>query len=248
MVTPLRGDRNDITFGILMLDTTFPRILGDVGHPETFSFPVIHRVIQGAGSRNVVIDTDSDLLPLFIEGARALVKQGARAISTSCGFLAVFQRELASALDVPVFSSSLLQVHLARAVIRPDQKVGILTARRASLTEKHLTGVGIAGLPLAIVGMDEAEEFTATFIHGKETIDIDRCRREVEAAAVTLMASHPDVGAIVLECTNMPPYADSVRRITGLPVFDVVTMLEYAYLALSKKAYDAGRKAGFPGS
>lgn len=51
----------------------------------------------------------------------------------------------------------------------------------------------------------------------------------MQSAANHLVRKHPDVGAIILECTNMPPYADTVRQVTGLPVFDAVTMINYAY-------------------
>jgi len=116
-----------------------------------------------------------------------------------------------------------------QAVIRKDQKVGIITARKQSLTQKHLVGVGIQHYPLAIIGMEEVEEFSTVFIEGKPELDVKKCRTEMVEAALTLKKLHPDVGAIVLECTNMPPFSDAIRKATGLPVFDVVTMLNYAY-------------------
>ncbi len=211
--------------GILMLETTFPRIIGDIGNPGTFPFPVLYQTVGGASPPKVVIDADPWLIDRFIGEGRALAARGVKAITTSCGFLALFQRQLADALPVPVFTSSLLQVHLAHSIIRWNQKVGIITARRQSLTAAHLTGVGIQGYPLAIIGMDDAQEFTAVFIDGKSTLDESACRREMQSAANQLIRRHPDVGAIVLECTNMPPYADTVRQVTGLPIFDAVTLV-----------------------
>jgi Asp/Glu/hydantoin racemase len=134
---------------------------------------------------------------------------------------------------VPVFSSSLLQVHLAQALIRRNQKIGIITARRSSLTDAHLAGVGIQHYPSAIIGMEHAPEFSAVFIGGKATLDQGQCHREMQAAAEHLMREHPEVGVIVLECTNMPPFANTVRRATGLPVFDVVTMVNHAHSLLT---------------
>jgi Asp/Glu/hydantoin racemase len=220
--------------GIIMLDTVFPRIYGDIGNAETFSFPVIYKVVKGASPKRVVFDADPRLLQPFIHAAQELVEKGAKAISTSCGFLAIFHRELVNALDVPVYTSSLLQVHVAQAVIRADQKVGIITARKQSLTQKHLVGVGIQHYPLAIIGMEEAEEFSSVFIEGKPELDVKKCRGEMVEAALNLKTFHPDVGAIVLECTNMPPYTDAIRKAMGLPVFDVVTMLNYAHSTIDR--------------
>jgi Asp/Glu/hydantoin racemase len=228
---------NDIAIGIIMLDTVFPRIPGDVGNPDTFSYPVLHRVVKGASIHRVVKEADPHLLQPFIEAAQDLEKQGVKAIATSCGFLAIFHQELVDSVHVPVFSSSLLQVHLAQSIIRRDQKVGIITAHGQSLTEKHFAGVGIQHYPKAVIGMEMAPEFTAVIIEGKRDIHVEKCRQEMAAVALKLVKSNPDVGAIVLECTNMPPYAAAVQAAVGLPVFDVVTMLNYAYATLVQQSF-----------
>jgi len=215
--------------GVLMLETTFPRIPGDVGNPGTFAFPVIYKTVRGASPQKVVIGADAELIENFISAGQALVSRGVKAITTSCGFLALFHRQLVDALPVPVFTSSLLQVHMAQAVIHKDQKVGIITARKQSLTEKHYRSVGIEHHPIAVIGMEDAEEFSAVFIEGKTTLDEAKCQNEMEIAAIKLKEKHPDIGAIVLECTNMPPYSFAIQRVTGLPVFDVVTMVNYAH-------------------
>ena len=221
--------------GILMLETTFPRIKGDIGNPETFPFPVQYQTVKGASPQKVVIEADERLVDDVIHAAQILIEKGVKAIATSCGFLALFHRQLVEALSVPVFSSSLLQVPLAQSVISSDQKVGIITASQPSLTDKHLSGVGIQHYPLAIVGMEHAQEFSAVFIRGKATLNEGRCHQEMMLAAERLLGEHPNVGAIVLECTNMPPYADTVRRTTGLPVFDAVTMVNYAHSLFSER-------------
>ena len=228
---------NSPAIGIIMLDTLFPRIPGDVGNPDTFSFPVLYKVVKGANPTRVVKDADPLLLQCFIDAAHDLERAGVKAIATSCGFLAIFHRELVNAVDVPIFTSSLLQVHAAQAIIKEEQKVGIITAHRQSLSRKHFTGVGIESYPTAVIGMDDTEEFVAVFIEGKKTIDVEKCRREMVSAAEKLIRAHPDVGAIVLECTNMPPYAKDVQQASGRPVFDVVTMINYAYTAMVKQSF-----------
>jgi hypothetical protein len=231
--------------GILMLETTFPRIPGDIGHPASFPFPVCYKRVAGASPRRVVLAPDPGLIDAFIDAGQSLVAQGVKALATSCGFLSLFHRQLVEALPVPVFTSSLLQVHLARALIRSDQKVAVLTASKPALTPAHLAGVGIENVPLVIVGMEAAPEFSAVFLSGKETLDEALCRGEMAAAAGALMRSHPDVGAIVLECTNMPPYAATVRQVTGLPVFDAVSLVNSAHQAVEPtERFPAGGNRG----
>ncbi len=229
-------DKNP-AIGIIMLDTTFPRIPGDVGNSDTFPFPVLYEVVKGADSQRVVIDADPLLLQPFIQVARSLENAGVKAIATSCGFLAIFHQDLVNAVSIPVFTSSLLQVHLVREIIKSDQKVGILTARRQSLSHKHFLGVGVQSCQLAVIGMDSAEEFSAVFVKGKPTIDIDKCRHEIVSAAIELVDSNPDIGAIILECTNMPPFADAIQNTVGLPVFDVITMINFAYSSVNKQIF-----------
>jgi len=223
--------------GIIMLDTTFPRIVGDIGNPDTFSFPVQYKVVAGAIPERVVIDADPLLLQPFIKTAQQLEREGVKAIGTSCGFLAMFQRELNDSVAVPVYTSSLLQAHFFKTIIAKDQKIGILTARSQSLTSKHFVGVGIDIYPLAVFGMDDSEEFRSVFIEGKADIDIAKCRQEMVSAAKNLVSLHPDVGAIVLECTNMPPFAKDIQDVVNLPVFDVVTMINYIQASTRQQTF-----------
>jgi Asp/Glu/hydantoin racemase len=223
--------------GIVMLDTAFPRLPGDVGNPGTFPFPVRYHVVAGASPQKVVKEADPELLQAFIDAARLLAGQGVRAIATSCGFLAVFHRHLADAVNIPVYSSSLLQLHLCRAVLRSDQEVGVITADRRSLTQRHFHGIGIRDIPRAVVGMDASGEFASVFLGGKRDMDMNACRREMVAAAVDLVRCHPTVGAIILECTNMPPFSRAIQQAVGLPVFDVVTLIKHAHAAAAQPSY-----------
>ena len=223
--------------GIIMLDTVFPRILGDIGNAGTFPFPVRYQIVRGASPRRVVKEADVRLLEPFVEAARSLEKGGVKAIATSCGFLAMFHRELADAVDIPVFSSSLLQVPMAYAMINRRRKVGILTARAVSLTDRHFVGVGIGDVPVVVMGMEDAEEFTAAFIEGKSSLDPEKVRNEMIRAAERMALLYPDIGALVLECTNMPPYARAVQQVLNVPVLDVVTLVRYVHSILDRKEF-----------
>lgn len=218
--------------GIIMLDTVFPRLPGDIGNASTFPFPVRYQYVKGAFPERVVKGADRRLLEPFLAAARELEAAGVRAITTSCGFLAVFQRELAAAVSVPVFTSSLLQVPLIHQLLRPDQKVGIITAHGPSLTRAHLEGVGALGIPHVIRGMPEEGEFSHTYVQNKPTLNRGRAEEELVAVARELVREEPTVGALLLECTNMPPFARAVQEATGLPVFDIVTLVYWIYRAV----------------
>lgn len=222
------------TVGILMLDTRFPRIPGDMGNAATFPFPVRYQRVPGADPDLVVRRGAEGLLPAFVEGARRLEAEGVGAITTNCGFLVKYQRELTAAVRVPVFTSSLLLVPLVHRMLLPGGRVGIMTVNGATLGPEHLAAAGIgADLPIAVAGMETEKEFTRVLLGDEMVLDVDLAREEHVRVARRLVAAHPDIGAIVLECTNMPPYAEDIQRETGLPVFDIVSLVVMAHRALA---------------
>ncbi|CAN7711551.1 aspartate/glutamate racemase family protein [Bosea sp. LjRoot237] len=223
--------------GVLMLEARFPRILGDMGNAATWPFPVLYKVVSGASPEKVVLKGAAGLLPDFIAAAQELVRLGAEAITTNCGFLSLFQQELAAAVGVPVATSSLMQVPWVQATLPPGKRVGLVTVSAATLTPQHLTAVGVpADTP--VTGTENGREFFRVLIKAeKEEMDIDLAEQDVVEAALRLVALHPDVGAIVLECTNMPPYAASVQAATGLPVYDIYSMISWFHAGLRPRDF-----------
>lgn len=206
--------------GILMLEARFPRIPGDLGNALTWPFPVLYRVVRGASPERVVRRRAEGLLPAFLEAARELVAMGADGITTNCGFLSLFQGELAAALAVPVATSSLMQAATVQALLPPGRKVGILTISAESLTPAHLRAAGVPeGTPM--VGTEDGREFSRAILGDCATLDPEAAEADLLEAAERLLREHPEVGAILLECTNMCPYARAVADRTGLPVFDM---------------------------
>ena len=232
----VRGGFNQygFTIGILMLDTRFPRIVGDMGNAHTFPFPVRYHRVSGADPDLVVRRGAEGLLPAFVDGARALEREGVGAITTNCGFLVKYQDQLARAVRVPVFTSSLLLVPLVHRLLAPEGRVGIMTVNAGTLMPEHLAAAGIGpGVPLAVVGMETEKEFTHALLDNQLELDVDVAREEHVRVARRLIAEHPDVGAIVLECTNMPPYTADIQRETGRPVFDIVSLVTMVHGALA---------------
>jgi aspartate/glutamate racemase len=219
--------------GILMLDTQFPRIPGDMGNAGTFDFPVRYHRVEGASPDRVVRQGHTGLLPAFIEGARHLEREGVRAITTNCGFLAKFQRELASAVAVPVFTSSLMLVPLVHRMLPPGRVVGVLTVDASSLSAEHLAGAGITPeMKVVVAGLETEKEFTRVLLDDLLTLDVEAAREEHLTVVRRMLAAHPDVGALVLECTNMPPYRADIQLLTGLPVFDITSLVRMVHEAV----------------
>jgi Asp/Glu/hydantoin racemase len=223
--------------GILMLKTKFPRIPGDIGNATTWNFPVLYKVIEKATPDEVVRKGAPGLLEPFVKGAQELEKDGVRAITTNCGFLALFQKEMASAVNIPVFTSSLMQVPLAYAMIKPSQKVGIITIHAKSLTQKHLSCAGADKVPHIIYGTEGEKEFSRVILDDEMELDVTKSRDELVRVAKRMVSEHQEVGAIVLECTNMPPYAAAIQNEIDLPIFDIYTLVIMVYHAVVKKDF-----------
>jgi hypothetical protein len=217
--------------GILMLETRFPRIVGDVGNAASYDFPVIFRTMQGIGSADAVTAHPDRprVLAALKANAEALAAEGAIGLSTSCGFLALYQDDLAAVSPVPVATSALL--HIGRM---KGKKVGVITASARNLTPAHFAAVG-APVDTPFVGLPEDSSFAATFLRNGLTLDRDVVEREVVAAGRALVAQHPDVDTVVLECTNLPPYRKALETALGLPVHDVLDLLAGFYADLSRR-------------
>jgi hypothetical protein len=222
--------------GILMLETRFPRIPGDMGNAETWPFPVLYKVVRGAVPRRVVMERAAGLLDVFLDGAAELVALGADGITTNCGFLSLFQKEIAAHVKVPVATSSLMQIPMVQALLPPGKHVGVLTVSGKTLSRDHLVAAG-APEDTPFVGTENGTEFFRVLIGDEEQLDVTAAARDILEAGATLVARHPEVGAIVLECTNMPPYAALLRERLDLPVFDIYSLITWFHASLAPRAF-----------
>lgn len=222
--------------GILMLDARFPRVPGDVGNALTWPFPVLYRVVRGASPRRVVAERAAGLLEPFLEAAADLVATGAEGITTNCGFLSLFQAELAAHCRVPVATSALMQAPSIERLLPPGRRVGILTVSAATLTAEHLAAAGVAA-DAPVAGTDGGREFSRVILNDEEALDVAAAERDILDAGERLVAEHPDVGAVLLECTNMCPYARALGRHLRLPVYDMVSFVTWFHAGLAPRSY-----------
>lgn len=222
--------------GILMLDAQFPRIPGDMGNALTWPFPVHYRVVRDASPDRVVRRGAPGLLDAFIDAARGLVADGADGITTNCGFLSLFQDDLSAALGVPVASSSLMQVEMVNRLLPPGRRAGILTISGSTLTAEHLERARVPeGTPIG--STEGLREFTRVILDNELQLDVEAARKDNIEAAQALYAAHDDLGAIVLECTNMAPYAADIAAATGLPVFSMDSFVTWFQSGLMPRRF-----------
>lgn len=219
------------------------RLPGDVGNLTSYSFPVTFRAVRDAPIHEIQHLTFLDHAAGFVEAAQDLEEMGCKAIATGCGFLALLQPVLAAAVSVPVFASPLIQVPLIKAMLPPGQIVGILTAGAKNLSEAHFNAVGWSSsqIPVSVVGIDDDPDcaFNRDTLNrvGSDPRLVAKLESSMVGLARRLVEREPAVGAIVFECTNMPPFADAVQRAVNLPVFDAVTLINMVHEAVTRKPY-----------
>lgn len=221
--------------GILMLDSRFPRVVGDIGNLDTWDFPVSYAVVPGATPDAVVNSDASPFLSAFVDAGIQLVENGCTGIATSCGFLSPMRAELARALNVPVAASALEQAAQIAASLPQGKLIGILTISKSSLSNAHLIAAGVP--PSAEVLGVEDTSFAHSILGNQPDLDVARARAELVIAAKELVGRKPEVGAILLECTNMPPYASDIALATGRPVYSIYTYLRWFYESLQPRLF-----------
>jgi acid stress-induced BolA-like protein IbaG/YrbA len=227
--------KNDALLGILMLDTQFPRIPGDVGNPDSWHFPVRYGVVAGAKPDAIVQADMEPFVQSFIAEGHNLIAQGCTGIATTCGFLSLIRPRLAEALGVPVAASALEQAGQLQAMLPMDKRLGVLTISSKTLTPAHLRMAGVPdGTP--VQGLDDSR-FAASILGNEITLDVPLARQEMVQATMALTTAAPDIGAIILECTNMVPYAPDIARASGRPVYSIYTYLTWFHAGLMPRVF-----------
>ena len=223
--------------GIVTMDEAIPCPPGTPGNPTTFSHPVIYEVVKGADIGSLIGLNNPDSEEAFLEAGRVLADKGVSAIAGNCGLMIVHQAAMARAVPVPVMLSSLLQLPMIAAMLGPLQRVGVIASSAKNLKPEHLVmATGGADIPVVIASMDGQPHFRAGMADG--VLDFDKAEAEVVAVAQKLVSDNPDVGAILFECVDLPPYAHAVQEAVGLPVYDITTLVEHAISAVVRWPFD----------
>ena len=236
-----RTNRNAESYGqsvgILLLDARMPFPPGDVANASTYRYPVVYKLVPGLAT-DVCLNGAPEFANTVSDAARELARQGVRGISSDCGFMLQYQQAAADAVDVPVALSSLLLLPLIERSLGPGKPVGVLTADSGNLNESFLEGAGIRPRnPIIIRGMQDEPEFHSSILDPKGTMDTDLITEETVTKAREMKDEYPDLGAILLECSLMPPYASAVQEAVGVPVFDFVSLIDFMQAGTAPRRY-----------
>lgn len=232
--------------GIMILDDVYPGFPGDVRNASGFPYPVQYEIVEGIDIKQLLWHEDkSPCLEPILKAAKKLERMGCRAIAAECGYFAYFQPEVADAVDIPVFMSSLLQVPFIQQTIGPKKNVGIICYQKQFLTETHLQKVGInpdsnyliagASDEYSCTELDKLWSWEVRPEHPEAAYEIQE--QQMVAACVEFYKNHPSIGAIMLECTGMQPFARAIQQQVDLPVFSWGTILDYAYSVVVHRDY-----------
>jgi hypothetical protein len=213
-----------MSLGVLMLDTRFTRFVGDIGNPQSYAEPVLFEVVRGATVDKIVPAKAPPLIEDFVAAGERLIARGANAITTGCGFLVLNQQNLAARLKVPVATSALLLIPTLMKLLPPGKRLGVLTFSGRDLTPAHFVAAG-ASPDTPVEGVTQDGVFQSAIYEQPCDDGVAGREAEVVAAAQRLIARHNDIGAILFECTNFPPHRAAVAAATGLPIYDVFTLI-----------------------
>ena len=232
--------------GIIILDDIYPGFPGDVRNASAFPYPIQYEIVEGIDIKQLVWEEDkSPCLEPIKRAAKKLEKMGCRAIAAECGYFAYFQKEIAGFVDIPVFMSSLLQVPFIQNTIGPDRDVGILCYQNQFLTDAHLEAVGITpGSNYIVKGASddyactELDRLWSWEVRPEKPEAVYAIQEEqMVNACVDMVKTNPSMGAIMLECTGMQPFARAIQREVDLPVYSWGTILDYAFSTVAHRDY-----------
>jgi Asp/Glu/hydantoin racemase len=231
------------SLGILHIESRYPLVPGNVQNASTFDFPVIYGCAKGVSPQSIMAG-QADALESIIDAAVQLEQRGARAIVGACGSFANFQPELRSAVRIPIFASVLTLVPFALGALNPNQRLGLVFASKTSFTDRVKAALGIGDEDrLSITDCTSLPSFQA-ILHNQDRLDSDSLERELVDHISEFISADPSIGAILLQCSELPPYARAIQRAVALPVFDVTSLGRWVHQTVSQQAYSAALLEG----
>ncbi|MDA9421021.1 hypothetical protein [Bradyrhizobium sp. CCBAU 53380] len=206
---------------------------GSLLHLGTFDFPIISETVAGAWA-DVVIRGDPALEPACVAAAKRLLERGAAAISANCGFFIRHQAAVAASVNVPVAMSSLLLVPTLLRQLPPSAKLAVVAVDSTSCGKDLLQVDDPAQRARVVIGGIEGGKLWQNQMQRPPlpTDDAD-IETDVAACVARLRAAHPEIAAVLFECTAFPRIAPAIRRITRLPIYDITTLCRLTFASIA---------------
>ncbi|MGM0213713.1 aspartate/glutamate racemase family protein [Enterococcus sp. AZ109] len=220
--------------GIIAVDLKYPKLPGNVANATTFSFPVLYEVV--AFEIEQLFAGAAEIEAQIVAAARKLEKAGVRAIVGACGYFGHFQQVVADSVDIPVFLSSISQVPLIKLSLKKSQKILTLVASGEDVTSEFFQQSGADLADCVICEIGSLKSF-APIRWGKTELDNQQLIKDLVGTVNEQLAANPAIGAVLLECSDLPPYACGIQQATGLAVFDFITLINWVYTAVVQRPY-----------
>jgi hypothetical protein len=229
-----------MSLGIVELTANIPFAPGNVNNASTFDFPVRYESLGDIDPHWVVSsDPHPEVIKRAVAAAKKLEAYGCRAVMGNCGFLANYQPHVSAELTVPFFGSSLLQIPMLLAGMGPDQKVGVVTANGPAL--ENAPALANCGVPdrerLVIYGAEKEPEVAGNHLACTGRLNLVKFERDLVNVSQRMMADHPDVGIVLLECTEFEPHAVAIQEAVRRPVWGFTTMAEWIHAGCIRRRY-----------
>jgi len=223
--------------GILAIDIHYPILPGNVTNAYTFDFPVRYATVEGADG-DKVHGNDPSIVECLINAVQSLEKEGVRAIVGACGYLGHYQKVLRESINIPLFTSSLQQGPLIESSLKENEKIGIICADpNVALSYRLFEPCGISNRARYVVkSCGDCEEFSG-IAFSKGHMNHEKVMKEIVDVATSLVSENKDIGAILLECSDLPPYSYAIQSALSLPVYDYVTLINFVHNSVTHKPY-----------
>jgi len=222
--------------GILILETQHILLPGNVQNATTFPFPVIYEPVEGLSFPQLACgDMVAD--ELIEKAVSKLEEKGVSVIVGACGSFAQWQTRITQYASVPVYSSIMSQVPFVLAGLPVNQKLAVVFATKSAFNQRVLDECHITDSDrLLILGAEDVSSFNDFFEIGSEEI-CHRFEQQLLEYLVKQREQYPEIGAWLLQCSELPVYAAKLQQLTGLPVFDQSLLIEHLYQVVNRKSY-----------
>jgi Asp/Glu/hydantoin racemase len=227
-----------IALGVIQLSANIPMIPGNMGNASTFDFPLLYEPMEVTGEMVVSTKPHPEVVKRSIEAGKKLEAQGVRAVCGNCGFFANYQQQVAAELEVPFFSSSLLQIPLILMSLKPDEKVGVITADGAKLTAAPaLENCGVTDRSRVVITGAENSSEMKKILGTTGSYNPRRFELQLVKIAKDMVSKNPEIRVILLECTELPPHARAIQKAVGMPVWGFPTMVNWVYSGVVRSSF-----------
>lgn len=231
--------------GILMVERMptpgiRPYIPGNMGNASTWSVPVRYKTVPGLNNPRLFAPDGGGMTSAVVQAAIELEREGAQLITCQCGYSIRYQEAVRAAVGVPVFLSSLLLAPFLEKMLPPSKALGILVANKSAVTQDMLEAAGLRaniGRRVAVAGLEDFPTFAKTSVAPDGDLDVSAYKADVINGAVALQKERPDIGMLLLECGDLPPFAAAVQQATQIPVFDYTSMVEFFIGGLVRRPF-----------